>query len=68
MDPGKVTTDDGVWITTLESGHFLMQGSLELLPTGCGTATPQGLEQMPELRAGETSLCDGGKPETHSKV
>ena len=40
MGPGKVTTVAGGWITTVESGHWRTQGSLQLSASGVGVATP----------------------------
>ena len=41
MGPGKVTTEGGGWITTVESGHCRTQGSLQVSASGAGAATPQ---------------------------
>ena len=41
MGPGKVTTEAGGWITTVESGHCRTQGSLAVSARGAGAATPQ---------------------------
>ena len=41
MGPGKVTTEAGGWITTVESGHCRTQGSLQVSASGAGAATPQ---------------------------
>ena len=41
MGPGKVTTEAGGWITTVESGHCRTQGSLAVSASGAGAATPQ---------------------------
>ena len=41
MGPGKVTTEAGGWITTVESGHCRTQGSLQVSARGAGVATPQ---------------------------
>lgn len=41
MGPGKVTTEGGGWMTTVESGHWRTQGSLQLSASGAGAATPQ---------------------------
>jgi len=40
MGPGKVTTEGGGWITTVESGHCRTQGSLHVSARGAGAATP----------------------------
>ena len=41
MGPGKVITEGGGWITTVESGHCRTQGSLQVSASGAGAATPQ---------------------------
>lgn len=41
MGPGKVTTEGGGWITTVESGHCRTQGSLQESARGHVGATPQ---------------------------
>ena len=41
MGPGMVTMVAGGWISTVESGHWRTQASLQLSASGAGAATPQ---------------------------
>ena len=63
MGPGKVTTEAGGWITTVESGHCRTQGSLAVSASGAGAATPQGETHRLEQ---DIFQADSGNPGKHT--